>query len=129
DAAARIELVWRWERARRADVEAPPAGSAVVLAGRIWRHFGGGEDGTYEEPGAMLARYEIRALALPAAAGRGRQRLLHQWRRVDIDLDLRLCGPGQHAGYLLQSALDDVVIVLALRIARHRSGRRISQHG
>src|SRR5690606_37995173 len=77
----------------------------------------------------MLARYEIRMLALPAETSRGRQWLLHQRSRVDKDLDFRLCGSGQHAGYLLQSTLDDVVIILALRVARYRSDRRRCQHG
>ena len=44
DAAARIELIGRREGIGRADIEAAPAGAAMVALGRVGRQFGGGVD-------------------------------------------------------------------------------------
>ena len=117
DAAARIELVGRGERLGRADVEAAAAGAAMIDLGRIRLQLRRGQDGAEEQPRAELARHQIGVLALPAQPRRLAQRLFHQRRRVDEDLDVGAAGAGKAAGDALEAGADDVVIVLALGIA------------
>ena len=58
------------------------------LLGRIGRQIERGEDRAEEQPRAEFARDQIGVLALPADAGRFRQRLFHHRRGVDEDFDL-----------------------------------------
>ena len=78
---------------------------------RIGRQLGGGQDGADEEPRSQLARNEIGVLALPAQTRIGRQRLLHQRRRVDEDLDLGAGAVRQPLPQALELALDHVMVI------------------
>ena len=73
----------------------------------------------------MLARHQHRVLALPAEPRRGGERLLHHRRRVDEHLDVRAALGGEARGELLQLALEDVVVVLALRVDRDGAAGRV----
>ncbi len=75
-----------------------------------------GQHRAQEQPGAMLSRDQIGVLALPAEAGRLGQGLFHQGRGVDEHLDLAAEPGGHPAAELLQPALDQLVIVVALGI-------------
>ena len=68
-------------------------------------------------------------LALPAEPGRLRQRLLHDGRGIDEDLDVGAAARCEQPGDALQLALDDVVIVAPSRIERDRRLVRLGEHG
>ena len=99
DAAPRIELVGRGKCRRRTDVEAGPAGAAMIGLGIIARQLERGEDRAEKQPRAELARHEIGVLALPAQPRRLRQRLFHHGGGVDehLDLAIRRCAASQRA--------------------------------
>ena len=61
-------------------------------------------------------------LALPAEAGGLGERLLHQRRRIDEDLDLALRSRAQAMRQMLELALDHIVIVAPQRIDRDDAG-------
>ena len=121
NAAPRIDLVGRGERARRTDVEAGVARAAMIALRRIGLDLERGEDRAQEQPRAEFARHEIGVLALPADARRRRERLLHHRRGIDEDLDVAAIGLGDPAREPLQPPLEHVVIVAALA---HRPRRR-----
>ena len=99
----------------------------MIDLGLVARQLERGEDRAEKQPGAELARDEIGVLALPAEAGRLRQRLLHQRRRVDEDLHVAMRRRDQPARQRLQALLDHVVIIVALRIDRDRAARALFQ--
>ena len=89
DAAPGVELVGGREGVGRADVEAGPAGPAMVASPA--RPAAGsqiGQDRAEEQPRAEFARHQIGVLALPADSGPRRERLLHQRRGVDEHFDV-----------------------------------------
>ena len=124
DAAPRVEHVGLRERLCRADVEAGPAGAAMIALGRVARQRQRGEDRAKKQPGAEVARDEIGVLALPAKARRLRQRLLHDRRGIDEHLDLGrvealIAGGGRELSReLLQAAFDDLVIIAVAGVDR-----------
>ena len=67
----------------------------------------------------MIPADNIGMLALPAEAGGFGQRLFHHRRGVDKDFYLAFRLTDQPAGGALKRALDDIMIVLALRIDRY----------
>ncbi len=87
--------------------------------------FDVGEDRAEKQPGAEFARDEIGVLALPAQPGRLRQRLFHHGGGIDEYLDLGARGRGQPSRQRLQPLLDQVVIIVALRIDRDRAARAL----
>ena len=135
NAAPRIEPVGRRKGRRRADVEAGPAGAAMVGLRRVRRQLERGEDRAEEQPRAEVARDEIGVLALPAEAGRRGERLLHH--RRGIDEHLRRSGTAglwrARPARSFRRALDHVVIVAMSRIngniaagGRSQPGQRIA---
>ena len=99
----------------------------MVGFGRVRRQRHGREERAEEEPGAELAADEIGVLALPAEPGRLGQRLLHHRRGVDEDLE-RLAGrPVQPAPQRLQPLLENVVIVVPLRVDGDRAVRALTE--
>ena len=85
DAAARVELVRRDDRAGRTRVEAGGAGAAVRADGRRRRQRQVGVELAQEELGAAVARQQQRVLAPPAEPGLRRQRDLEDRRAVGED--------------------------------------------
>ena len=96
-------------------------------SGCIGRQLGGGQDGADEEPRAQLARHEIGVLALPAQTRLLRQRLLHQRRRVDEDLDLGAGAVRQPLRQALELALDHVMVIAIQRIDGDDAGVPVLQ--
>src|SRR5262249_41665634 len=108
NAATRIEDIGARKGFCWADVEAGTAASAMVFSRPVGQKPQIGEDRTQKEPGAKLAGDEIAVLALPAKARRLRQRLFHDGRGVDEDLEVR--APGlcrEPLPKLLEPALDE----------------------
>ena len=68
DAAPGVEPVGRRKGAGRADVEAGPAGSAMVGFRLVGRELEIGQDRAEEQPRAEFARHQIGVLALPTDA-------------------------------------------------------------
>src|SRR3546814_7293486 len=64
----------------------------------------------------MRSADEVGVLALPAEPGRRRQRLFHHRRGVHEDLHVLACARGEPRGDLLETALDQVVVVAVARI-------------
>ena len=124
DAAPGVELVRRGERVGRADVQAGAAAAAVIDLRRIGRKREVGEDLAEEQPGAEAARYEIGVLALPADACLLGKRLLQYRRRVDEHLDLGPEAAVHPAGQLLETPLDQVVVVAVAGV--NRDGRALT---
>ena len=60
-----------------------------------------------------MARDEIGVLSLPAKAGLGGERLLHNGRSVDEHLDVAAGIGDEPARKVLQSGFDQLVIVVA----------------
>src|SRR5690606_20064950 len=118
DAAPRVELVRRDDRAGRADLETRGAGAAMRARRRIDRQRQIREDLAEEEIGARVAGDEIRVLTDPAETGVARERFLEHGRAVGEDTvaertDVRL----DRAGELLQALPHHLVVVAAERIA------------
>jgi hypothetical protein len=65
----------------------------MIRFGLIRRQLEVGHDSAEEKPGAKLARHEIGVLALPAQSGASGERLLHERRGVDENLDVRFGRP------------------------------------
>ncbi len=78
-----------------------------------------GVDRAQEQPASLIAAHQIGMLALPPKPRRLRERLLHHGCGIDehLEVDPRRFRH-QPARERLQRALDDVVIVAALRIGR-----------
>jgi hypothetical protein len=74
DAAARVELVGRDDRARRADVDAALAGAAMLADRRVAGEVERDEELAQEEERARVAREQQRVLAAPAEARCARER-------------------------------------------------------
>ncbi len=124
NAAAGIQLIRRWKRRRRADVETGPAGTAVIRLRLVNRQFQRRENRAEKQPRAEFARNQIGMLALPAKPRRRRrrrERLFHDGRGVDEHLDFGAGLGDEPAAELLQFALDEFVIVVAARIHRNRA--------
>ena len=93
----------------------------MILAGVVRRQFERGEDRAEKQPRAELARDEIGVLALPAEAGGRGERLFHHGGGVDEHLHVAAGLREQPAGERLEPRLDDLVIVVALRVDRDRA--------
>ena len=128
DAAARIDLIGRRERARRADVETPSAAAAMILFRLVRRNHGRREDRADEEPGAEFARDKVRVLSLPAETCRGGKRLLHDGGGVDEHLHLSFRQGLDGAGKRFELRLEHAVIVGALRIDRDCPARALAEN-
>ena len=123
DAAARIELVRRGDRARRADLDAARARAATVGDRFIRRQGEIGEDLAEEEHRAGILRQQQRVLAAPAEARLARQFHLEHRRGVRRDaVAERSHGLLDALGQRLQSAAQHLVIVAATRVERHHCG-------
>ena len=83
NAAARIELVGRRDRAGRAGGQAGAAAAAAVRRARVYGERQVGEQFAEHEERAGALVDEVRVLADPAKAGIARERLLHDGRRID----------------------------------------------
>src|SRR6185437_4977308 len=127
DAARGIEAIGRGERRGRADIEAAPALAAVIPVRRVRRQVEGEIDLAEKEPGAELARDEVGVLALPAEPGRFGERLFHDRRGVDENLELTRPARIDPARELLQALLDEVVIVAMARIDRDRAALALAK--
>ena len=99
----------------------------MVCFGRVGRKVKRGEDRAEKQPRAVLPRYEIRVLALPAKPGGGRERLFHHGGGVDEDFHIAAGLRDQPARERLEPRLDDVVVVIALGIHRDRAAAALSQ--
>ena len=97
----------------------------MIGVGLVARQFERGEDRAEKQPGAEFARHQIGVLALPAQPRRLRQRLFHHGGGIDEHLDLAAGRRDQPARQRLQPLLDQVVIVVALRIDRDRAARAL----
>ena len=127
DAAPRIEPIGRRKRICRTDIKAGPARAAMVDLGRVRLKLERAEDRAEKQPRAVLARHEIGVLALPAEPGRGRERFLHHGRGIDEHLHVAARVRHQPARDRLELRLDEVVIVVALRVDRDRAERALLQ--
>ncbi len=127
DAGPRIEPVRRGEGFRRAHIETAPAGSAMIVFGRVRLDRGTGEDLAEKEPRAEVARDEIGVLALPAEPCARGERLLHHRRGIDEELHIVSRQRLNPCSKLLELCLEHVVIVGALRIGRDRATRSLIQ--
>src|SRR5690606_17982166 len=83
NAAPGVELEWRDDCARRADVEAGAAASAMRGCGSVQGEGQVGENLAEHKPRTGVAVDEIGVLALPAEPGCLRQGLLHDGTAVD----------------------------------------------
>ena len=90
----------------------------MVLLWGTWPQRGGCEDRTEKEPRPKFAGHNIGMLALPADPRGLSQRLLHHRRRVDEDLHARTAAGRKIAGDSFELALDDIVVIEALRVDR-----------
>ena len=89
-----------------------------------------GEDGAQKQPGAELARNQIAVLSGPAETRRLRQRLFHDRRGIDEDLDFGSLGLGDEPrGEPLEPSLDKVMIIAVSRVNGDISGRFPRQRG
>ena len=95
----------------------------MIGVGGIARQIERCKNRTEKQPGAELARDEVGVLALPAQSRRLRQRLFHHGRGVDEHFYLAARGCNQPSRKRLQPLLDQVVIIVALRIDRDRAAR------
>ena len=121
DAAPRIEPIGRREGVGRAGALAGVAAAAARVRWRIGGQRQGGHQRAQQQPGAIAAADEIGVLALPAEPRGLRQRLLHDGRGIDEHLERGRRLPGgslrdQPAGERFQRLLDDIMIILPLRI-------------
>jgi hypothetical protein len=79
------------------------------------------EDRTEKQPRPELARNQIGVLTLPADAGSGGERLLHDRGGIDEDPRVAAGLRGQPPRQRVESRLDDVVIVVGPRVNRNRA--------
>ena len=121
NAAPRIEPVRRGKRVGRAHVEAGLARAAVIDLGRVRRKLERREDRAEEQPRAMLPRNQVGVLALPAEAGARSKRLFHHGGGIDEHLHVAAGVRDEPARDRLQLRLDDLVVVVALRVDRDRA--------
>ena len=119
DAAPRIELVGRRKRRCRTDLEAAPAGAAVIALGSIGFQREAQIDLAEKQPGAELPRDQIGVLALPAQPGALGKRLFHYRRGIDEQLERARPAPFDPMCERLQPPLQDVVIIAAARVHRN----------
>ena len=94
---------------------------------RVRRKVQGRQDRAQEQPGAEVLADQVGMLALPAQPGLFRQRLFQQGRGVHEHLQLPSETALQPAAELLQTALDELVIVVALGIDADRALRGLCQ--
>ena len=119
DAAPRIEPVGRRKRRRRAGIEAAPAGAAVIGLRGIGLELEAQIDLAEEQPGAELPRDQIGVLALPAEPGALGERLFHDRRGIDKELQRARPALLDPMRERLQAALQGVVIIAPARIDRN----------
>ena len=93
----------------------------MVGFGRVRLDLERGEDGAEKQPRPELERDEIGMLALPAEPRGGGERLFHHGGGVDEHFCLAPRSVDQAAGDALELGFDDLVVILALRIARDRA--------
>src|SRR5690349_10122782 len=129
DAAPRIELIGGRKGICRAAIEAAPASTAMIFLPDIRFELEAQIDLAEKQPGAVFARHEVRVLALPTDPGLLRQRLLHDRRGVDKDLELARPALGDPARQRLQPLFDRVVIILPACIDRDDAGFGIGLGG
>ncbi len=86
------------------------------------------EDRAQKEPVPQIAAQQVRVLALPAQTRRLRERLLHHRRGIDEDLDLAARRLDQPSPQTLQPPLDQIVVILPLRIDTDRPPVALIQH-
>src|SRR4029079_2838062 len=103
------------------NIDAGAATAAMVLVRAVVGQLERGEDRAEKQPRAELARDQIGVLALPAKAGRLRERLFHDCRRVDEHLDVAAGLVREPARDGFQPRLDDLVIIVAAGIDRNRA--------
>ncbi len=121
-AFARVQLVGRDKGLGRADVEAGRARAAMIDLGRIGSDHLFRQDDAEKQPRTEVARHQVGMLALPAQPGQLPQRLFHQRRGVDEDLDVAAGFRRHPPGQQFQLALDDFVIIVATGIDRDVAG-------
>ena len=92
----------------------PQLSGSGESAGKIERR----ENRAEEQPGPELTRHQIGVLALPAESAAGGKRLFHDGGGIDENLHVAAGICRQPARQLLQARLDQVVIVIALRVDR-----------
>src|SRR5262249_32955218 len=127
NAAPRIEPVGLRKRRRWTDVEAGAALPAMVPFGRIRFDRKRGEDRAEKQPRPVAARHQIGVLALPPQARSLRQRLLHDGCGVNKNLGVASSLRDQPTRNCFQPWLDDLVVVIALRIDRDRAVTALAQ--
>jgi tRNA threonylcarbamoyl adenosine modification protein YjeE len=121
DAAARVELVGRDDRLRRADVDARAAAAAVVGRDRALGQGDVDEDLAEEEHRAGVAIEGERVLAAPADAAPRRELDLEHRRRIGEDaMAERADRRGERVGEQAQALAQDLVIVAAAGVDRYR---------
>ena len=118
DATSRVEPIGCRKRRGRADVEARAASAAMIPLRLIRRKIERGQDGAEEQPRAAVARDQVGVLALPAEPGGRRERLFHQRGGIDEDLGVAAGSAEQPSGNRFQPRLDDLVVVIAVRVDR-----------
>lgn len=118
NATSRVELVGRGKSIGGACVEATLAMAAMVGFVIVRWQIEGGKDRPDEQPRPEFAGDEIGMLALPAEACALGQWLFHDGGGVDENLYVRLQFLMHKAGDALEPALQNFVIVIALRIDR-----------
>ncbi len=121
NAAPRIEVVGRGKSLGRANIDAGAAMPAMVFVLGVIGQFERREDRAEKEPRAVLARDEIGVLSLPAETGLLGERLLHDCRRVDEDLDVAAAIFHEPARDRFQPRFDNLVIILAASIDGNRA--------
>ena len=100
----------------------------MLAGGGVRLQLQGGQHRAQEQPRAVVKRNEVGVLALPADPRRLGQRLLHQGRGVHEHLHLAV-ELGRHpAAELLQAALDQLVVVIALGIDGDSGAVPVRQH-
>ena len=124
DAAPRIEPVGRGE-ASVGQAQAAPARAAVVSFRGIGLELETEINLAEEKPGAELPRYEIGVLTLPAEPGPLGERLFHDRRRIDKQLE-RTRPPLRSNARRLQPAFQGVVIIAAASIDRNDAAIGVS---
>ncbi len=125
NAAPRIELIRRGKRIGRTDVETRAATATVIARPIVRGQINRGEYRAEKQPGAEFSRNQIGVLALPTETGGFGERLFHDGRGIDKNLDIAARSFDQPASKTLQPRLDDIVIVVAARIDRNSASRAL----